>query len=338
MSSDPAKAQKRLADLAIMRTLIHSNDFSVERELMTTKWFEYRFLPPLDATQLFATKYVEGLRRYVRANFDVELSEKVRGIPAGLPPKREPWFTQLWRARQRADSMCVPYDLVIDFGFHFASRRKRNWSPLPHQLFASGANGEAWHGLFPSFVKDHMPIYLARLDDDRYRSEHDRGLSPQVQFRDFMRNQLKANTGSWTRMIATIWFENRYLPLEDCFALVPIDSRKSVREGLRSECSDALREPAPHVELADEDLDLSCFGVREAINLDAGACRECSLKSRCAETAETVAGILTKRTGSATPVRDADRKRNRTNVASCRARKAAKLAASEHALLPQASL
>ena len=338
MSTDPAKAKKRLADLAIMRTLIHSKDFAVERELMATKWFEYRFMSPLAATELFAAKYTEGLQSYVRANFDVELSAKVRGVPAGLPSKRERWFTQVWRARQRADTMCVPYELVIEFGFHFASRRKRKWTPLPHQLFASEANSEAWHGLFPSFVEDQMPIYLARLDDPRYRSEHDHGLSPQLQFREFMRDELKASTRSWPNVIAAMWFERRYLSLEDCLNVVPIDSRREVREGLRLECLDGFREPAPQVELADEDFDLGCFGVSEAIDMTNDDCGVCPLKERCVETAEAVAETVTTRTGSATPIRDGDRERIRKNTANCRARKAAKLDAPVPALFPEASL
>ena len=321
MSTDPAKAQKRLADLATMRSLIDSKDFAMERELMATKWFEYRFMSPLAATELFAAKYTEGLQRYVRANFDIELAKRVRGIPAGLPSKREKWFTQLWHARQRADSLGVPYELLIDFGFHFASRRKRRWTPLPHQLFSSKANSEAWHGLFPSFVEDHLPIYLARLDDPRYRSEHDRGLSPQQQFREFMRNELKANTRPWANVIATMWFEKRYLPLEDCLALIPDDSRREVLERLSIECSDAFREPAPNVELVDEDFDVGCFGVSEALDMDADDCRTCPLKARCSETAGVVAATVTTRTGSATPIRDAERARIRKNVANYRARK-----------------
>lgn len=338
MSSDPAKAKKRREDLAIMRTLIHSNDFAVERELVATKWFEYRFMSPLAATELFAAKYVEGVRRYVRAEVDVELATKVRGIPAGLPSKRERWFTQLWHARQRADSLCVPYELVIDFGFYFASRRKRKWTPLPHQLFVSDANSEAWLPMFESYVEEHLPLYLARLDDPRYRLEHDLGLLPQLQFRDFMRDELKASTRSWPNVIAAMWFERRYLSLEDCLAVVPTDSRREVLEGLRIECSDELREPASHIELTDEDFDLGCFGVREAIDIDTDVCRECPLKVRCARTANVVAETATKRTGSATPVRDADRERIRRNVANCRARKAAKLAVSLPVQGPEAHL
>lgn len=327
MSADPAKAEKRRADLAIMRTLIDSKNFAVERELMATKWFEYRFMSPLAATELFAAKYVEGLRRYVRANIDLELATKVRGIPAGLPSERKPWFTQLWHARQRADSMCVPYELVIEFGFHFVSRRKRKWTPLPHQLFASDANSEAWLPMFESYVEEHLPLYLTRLDDPRYRLEHDRGLPPQLQFRKIMREELKLDTQSWVNQIATLWFEKRYLSLEDCLATLPADSQKAVQDGLRCECAGGLREPAPHVELNDEDFDLGCFGVSEALDMDANDCRTCPLKARCSETAGIVAATVTNRTGSATPIRDAERERIRKNVANYRARKDEKLVA-----------
>lgn len=334
MSTDPAKANKRLADLAIMRTLIHSKDFAIERDLMTTKWFEYRFMSPLEATEVFRAKYVEGLQRHVRANVDLELATKVRGVRSGLPTKRERWFSQLWHARQRADSMCVPYELVIAFGFDFSTRRKRHWNPLPHQLFASEANGDAWRPMFESYVEDHLPLCMARLDDPRYHLEHDRGLLPQRQLRDIMREELRSGTSSWVRQVATIWYERRNLSLQDCLDVIPADSRKDVRAGLRVECEDELRQPSPSVELVEEDFELGCFGVREAIDINCGVCSECPLKAKCEEAAKAVAETMMKRTGSTTPVRDAERERIRRNVANHRARKAEKGVASEHASSP----
>jgi hypothetical protein len=98
-----------------------------ERNLYTTKWFDYRFLSPSEATDLFTSEYSKayklGWSMYEdkgEAEFKsglLDISKFHRPSPkftANL--KRE--NTSLWRARQCADSLGMPYDFLIRETIH----------------------------------------------------------------------------------------------------------------------------------------------------------------------------------------------------------------------------
>jgi hypothetical protein len=324
MSANPIKAQRRIDELVTMRTLLHPKDLAIESELMMTKWFEYRFLSPLAATQLFAIKYRECLRRHVRKNLDVDLSTRVSGVSEKLPVERAGWFTQLWHARQRADRLMVPYDVLLEFAFDFAFARKRKWVPLPNQLFSTETNGEAWHGKFPDFIEDYLPLYISALALPQYRLEHDRQLPAQRDFRAFMLDEFKGSTKSYFDRIGKLVHAERYLAQDDCLALLPTDDHPEILDRVRSEDAAGRWEHPPRLELDDEDFFLSCFGVRESLNVEADPCRRCPLLRQCSATADCVDATTTLKSGSTSPVAEKDKERNRRNVANSRARKASK--------------
>jgi hypothetical protein len=93
-----------------------------ERDLYTTKWFDYRFLSPTEATELFRIEYKKafklGWRTYQDRN-EAEFKSGLFEMPNFRKPsdkdtiklKRE--YTSLWRARQGADALGVPYDFLI---------------------------------------------------------------------------------------------------------------------------------------------------------------------------------------------------------------------------------
>jgi hypothetical protein len=93
-----------------------------ELKLYTTKWFDYRFLTPTKATELFRIEYSKayklGWSQY-QDRTEAELKSGLFEIPKFLKPsdkdtsklKRE--YTSIWRARQSADLLGVPYDFLI---------------------------------------------------------------------------------------------------------------------------------------------------------------------------------------------------------------------------------
>lgn len=115
-----------------------------ERELANSKWFAYRFMSPLAATKLFADLYRKGVKAYVRKHRDIEEAEKANGIANNIFSQASGSLTQLWQARQKTDELGLPYDLLIDFGFHFASRRRWRHTPRPIQLLE--ARTPRWPG------------------------------------------------------------------------------------------------------------------------------------------------------------------------------------------------
>ncbi|MFK0688809.1 hypothetical protein ACFX5Q_11455 [Mesorhizobium sp. IMUNJ 23033] len=336
MSSNPVKSQERLEQLIKMRTLISTKLLRREAELMNSKWPNYRFMSPLEATELFRTHYTAALQFYVRVNFDTQLARRVKGVQQHLPRQRTGSFTQLWQARQFADEWGLPYDMFLAFCFEFASNRKRTWSPLPGQLKPTEKQRDAWLSMWLEYANDQLGVRLHELNQrPQFRIEHDHGLHPQSFFRDFMQTHFRQLTSHWTERVGTMAIENRVLSLDDCLALIPEDERADIKARVLGDVQRGRWIAAPVEALDDEDFHVACFGVLESVDLAKEPCATCPLYDECAVTAERAAAETMGRTGSRSPVDEADRERNRRNVAAHRARKSTVSRASPSA--PQTS-
>lgn len=322
MPMDKAKLDKRIKDVVRMRTVLHPRDWKDESQLMMRRWFDYRFMSPLEATMSFGQHYIAGLRRYVSRNVDVGLSETVSGTKNGVPAARASWFTALWRARARTDAIFVPYDLLVDFSFDFASRRKRFWSMLPSQLHASKRNGEAWWALFNERVEDVLPSRMKSVAEiPHYRAENYLGLPPQLHFRELMVSEMQHEHRPLVHQIADRVFVKRHLPLEQALTLAPPDADLSeLTQRANAAAEDRAWEAKPVVKLDQADLLPSCFAVAETIDVNRAPCDICPLAASCRAAAVEAINITVAATGSASPVLEADRKRNSTNVAKFRAK------------------
>jgi len=321
MSVPSPKYIKRLGHLLAMRRVLHPNDFAVEAKLVTTKWFAYSFMSPVEATEEFARVYTECLQRYVRRHFDIEEARSAYGINASMPIKRTRQFTQLWRARQKADEFGVPYEVLFDFGFDFASRRKRKRFPLPHQIFATDASDRPWWEQFSAYVEERVELATRRLEMPHYRLEHDRGLPVQDLFRQLIREDLASSVRNPVEHIGWIAVKNRYLAQTECLSILQPERATEVSASLAYEVEAGRIEIEPTSELEEEDLLMGCFGIREAIDAMESSCSSCPVRARCQTAAGIVTRITEKQTGCISPVRDADRERNRRNVAAHRTRK-----------------
>lgn len=317
---DHVKLRKRLDDIVTMRSLLHPNDWKNESHLMMKRWFDYRFMSPMEATLLFGQQYVYGLRRHVRRHEDVEKAETVRGIKDGVPAKRAGWFTGLWRARARTDEIFVPYDLLIDFSFDFSSRRKRRWTMLPQQLHASKMNGEAWWAVFDETVEDLLPLRMKKVAAmPHYRIENDLGLPPQTHFRNLTMSEIRHEHRPLADQIADKVFLKRHLTLDQGLSLAaPNADLIELEKNARALAEDRDWEVAPAVKLDPAALLPSCFAIAETIDPKRAPCDTCTLFAECKNAATEVIDVMVRTSGSASPVLDADRKRIRQNVRSFR--------------------
>lgn len=323
MLMDQAKLAKRIEDVVRMRTILHPKDWQDESQLMMTRWFDYRFMSPIEATMAFAGYYIAGLRSYVRRHVDRELSETVSGIRSGVPTARAAWFTALWRARARTDAIFVPYDLLIDFSFDFSSRRKRYWTMLPHQLHASPKNGEAWWAVFDEAVEDLLPRRMRTVADmPHYRIENDLGLPAQRHCRDLMLSEMRHEHRMLYEQIADTVFIKRHLTLDQALSLAPAGAdRAEIQRRAEAASEDRAWEARPVVELDRSDLLPSCFAIAETINETRSPCDTCTLLAHCRNAAAEAIEIAVRMTGKASPVLMADRERKRLNTQKCRDKK-----------------
>lgn len=323
MPMDKAKLDKRIEDIVRMRTILHPKDWSNESQLMMKRWFDYRFMSPLEATLLFGQYYTAGLRRHVSRHFDVELAEKVSGTKGGIPKERAAWFTALWRARVRTDEIFVPYDLLIDFSFDFSSRRKRFWTMLPSQLHASKKNKEAWWAVFHECVEDLLPPRMKGLADiPHYRMENDLRLPPQKHFRNLMMSEIQHEQKPLKDQIEDKVFVKRHLALEQGLSLAqPGENLKELERRAQDAADDRAWEARPVIKLDAADLLPSCFGIAETIDGSCTPCQACPLIAACSKAAEEAISITVRNTGYASPVLEADRKRVQLNVQRFRSKK-----------------
>jgi hypothetical protein len=122
----------RLANRFIRRDWI-----AIERQLITGKWFEYRFLNPVAATYLFAHEFKKAYREAYSRNVDTAVSAFITPLPANLFDAKRVTISGVWRARQVADAMGMPYDIYLQRAFFWTLRYwQRTHLPRPAQLYS----------------------------------------------------------------------------------------------------------------------------------------------------------------------------------------------------------
>lgn len=140
--------------LAISR--IPAKTLAKELELTDTAWFDYRMMHPTLRTYLFAHHYDKAFQYMVALHVDVE---QVQGedprsyFPKGDDPLGKTKATLLkeqksgivgsyklmhaiWKARQKADELGMPYDIFCMSGMKAAIGRIWQRIPSPQQLYS----------------------------------------------------------------------------------------------------------------------------------------------------------------------------------------------------------
>ncbi|KAB0568795.1 hypothetical protein [Brucella pituitosa] len=307
-----------------------------ERDAAHSKWYAYRFMTPLEATKLFVKLYRVGYKNYLRRENDHGLAERAQGLSTRILGHPSRSLTEVWNARQRADLLGLPYELLIEFGFWFASNYTWKNAPRPAQLFGSKNSGVAWPIEFEKWLLERLPTVVNRFGDlAQYRIEHYRGFPVQNEFRSYLLETLGESVGNWSLKLERQCLATRHLPLRLAMKSVPKGGRKSVVRNLRSEMSSyATNENvAPLQEL---DLAPACFGIPGAHSADAKQCIECPLFTRCAGATKSVTNFMADKHGSVSPVAmdrlNNRREKTRARVAKLRRNRDLKMAAAAVAL------
>jgi hypothetical protein len=191
----------------------------IEIALMGGKWFDYRWMNPVAATYLFAHHYKKSYRTafaqnidFVRAAYVVPLPDDLFDIPDKLTKEkqaaRRAQISGIWRARQVADAMGMPYDIYLDRAFHW---RLRYWNrsslPRPVHLYADLITDKAaidW----TEFQKERF--YYSKLQN--YTNQRYRGYAAQDAHHEYLFEQIAAR-GNKPALIAN-FIEEDLLPPE----------------------------------------------------------------------------------------------------------------------------
>ena len=320
MSEMLSARQMRYKGLVTASRLIAPELLAMERELTTTKWFGYRFMSPLEATDLFRVRYQAACQAYVRRNLDIEVAKRYKGVASVRPAASSGEFTQLWIARQRADAFCMPYESYLAFCFHFAGRRMRGLPPRPGQLHATDKTAVAWNAEFNKWrTTNDKPELDQFLPPFQYRVEAFSGLPAQVAFREYIFRHAKAGIEPWERVMGRWCLAKRVIPI---WRFRPVLDRRlfaSAVEWLTAHRSLLPSEFDPFVAPSPEAFWPTCFGVPGARDSNAAACVACPISPGCGKLAKLVSEGVRVQTGSCDPVGDRKRAINAARVAKFRA-------------------
>ena len=309
--------------------LIMPDVLAREREVANKKWFEYRFMTPTTASRHFASLYSKGFKAYVRFNGDRDEAEVRQGLGTRLFLKPSASLTELWHARQRADELGIPYELLIEFGFEFARRGGWKNPPRPMQLFGSIGSGIAWLLELEKFLNERLPLVFDQFAGlPQYRIENYRGLPVQDEFRAHLENHIRASTKPWAVRMVGPCLEKRHLPLLSTIKLAPKEQRRSIVSNLRAEIELGFLAAKPKERLHKIAYMPSCFGL-VGPDMSASTCASCPFSVGCQHMTMFASREMIRRCGSVSALKDArDEKRKagqRRRTAKCRAKK--KLAA-----------
>ncbi|MEC5293587.1 hypothetical protein VSX64_22815 [Aurantimonas sp. C2-6-R+9] len=171
MPHENKDARRRLSDIILAASRVDRKRLAQESEFAFTRWPDYAFMSPLEATQHFADLYLEAMRSFRKRHLDRRLAENVAPVDLRHPATASKVFNQFWGARQKADRLGVRYDDYIWFSFEFATRRGhrkdggRRELPQPNQVGPAGTNprsADAWHKLWEEYWQERYSEYLVR--------------------------------------------------------------------------------------------------------------------------------------------------------------------------------
>lgn len=313
MSKSLTPIQLRLKSLVDAARLLSSDDLARESELVRTKWFEYRFISPMQATLLFRKAYEEVFKRAFRTYVDVERAGEVVGssrLAVDTNPRER---TQLWKARQRADEVGMRYEEYIELSFDFAMRRERKNFPRPNQLHHSGDAHEPWLALRDRVWEEHLRDGIVRVGNvPAYRIENYTGLEAQDAYRHFVVDRVRSVSIPIHRAIQHYSIEMSQVPAEAFNGIVSDEQFEAQKQRAFDDAriDDVAALPIP--EHGPEALWPSCFGLPYAADSSKAACSGCPLIGKCQTTAEGILKKVVEQTGSRAPM--ADRKREQARV------------------------
>jgi len=312
----------RFNELVAQSTLIERKLLSVERHLSTTKWFSYRFMSPLAATMEFARSYRQACKNYTRTNIDMDYVDRVRGVSLDVPSIGSREFTQLWRARQRADEVGLPYDRYLEFAMNFAGRKQRKRTPRPSQLHANRETAPAWWPEFEKFKAEWDWWDALSLESCPQLSvDNDSDLPAQIAVREHIRGVVGRYHRPWPGVLEVFSVDRQLMRPIDFESMMDPEMYRRVSESMPVVPKNSLKLDA-------EDFWQSCMGVPGAFDDTVDPCRYCPQSAKCQQLAALVDRAVTSKAGSADPRGDRRRARGRERVALCRQRQKERPAAS----------
>jgi hypothetical protein len=182
-----------------------------EALLYTGKWFDYRFISPVKATYLYAHELKKTYQVFYKRYMDAARA------PYVSPFKGEDFFADakpmrvsgIWRGRQIADALCMPYDIYLNFAF---DSNLKYWNqaylPRPNTLYSDLVTDRAQKG-WKDLIADRL--WYSKLP--QYQNRNFQGTREQLAHHDWIFAQTEAKFNPPQRL-AELIYRDQVLPAE----------------------------------------------------------------------------------------------------------------------------
>ncbi|OCP21878.1 MULTISPECIES: hypothetical protein [unclassified Ensifer] len=183
-------------DLVAFR-FIDKKLLAIDSELYRSKWFDYRMMTPLQATRHYIEAFGEVYRQYFATEFSKKASAfiKVPSIDeifsglAVLNEKHMVQFSGMWRGRQVADAIGMPYKEYIHT---VMGLRLRFWGqnhlPQAQHLYKAEdveKTVEKWEEMQAArlYLSDNPAYMIENYDDIAHQNDYHEWLFKQASLR-----------------------------------------------------------------------------------------------------------------------------------------------------------
>jgi len=238
-----------------------------EPELTQTRWPLYGYMTAVECSREFLRAYL----KVYRDSWDQQLGQAGEGrFQAPLAEKlfanADAELTSLWKGRQAADLLGVPYSFFVASAFEFCWNYRR--MPRPNQLY--GDKGALDHVMERS-QRLNILQQLDEVFDGRFLVRNYRNDPPQNALHDLLCSHL-AQMHAKEQMHAL----NELVVLRE---LLPLDR-------VRAHLGEEICAQLPSVVIGPPDIDFeshrpSCYGMLGAFDEASKVCRSCPHISGC---------------------------------------------------------
>lgn len=253
------------------REWVAPSELDEEPELARSAHLAYRYMNPYERTRHFYDAY----RKYYQAHFERRTGRVQSNFPERISGLEAGDFTSIWRARQRADAMGVPYERFVIELMLDADANGTRQLPRPNQLCSDSK----------------LPMLLERLEEKRAEGFFDpfaKDFDPRFYAANFVGDQQQLDALAWIEeQIAKAGrarkpvLLRRFMCVEQLiseaeatrrFGQELVDEAKSHRGGYTSRTPVVLDAPGSS--------DPACFGMRTEGH---AICSQCPVAQRCTE-------------------------------------------------------
>lgn len=290
-----------------------------ERALRDSRYIDYRYLTPWQATERFADEYDRLARNYLKG-LGINLARQSSPALAFLPDRT---ISGMWRARQVADALGMPYGTFIKSGMEYMlqeSGAKR--LPRPNQLWGSEQLQRAME-----LWADHNERFAVKMlgvdADDRFFVENFRDEDPvRIAVADAVEQRVRdAGKSGMQRALYLRNFLHRNI--------TEAEARARFGDSLVDDAIEELARSGGHKPRPERTEPLppwrpDCYGF--AYVRDNAICIACPVYRECGELTGKAKANLVTRTGTDDPRAAKLRESNRLRQQAYRRRKRAELA------------